>query len=70
MENKKIMNETEEGAWAALSPRERFRQSCLLFKQYRQAGGSLTPAPDSQSPFDFPEYYHPGFRRRGEKKFL
>ena len=48
---------TEEDAWKELSFEERFRQYCLLFDFYVKAGGSLSPAYDSQSPFNFPEYY-------------
>jgi hypothetical protein len=50
--------ETEEQAWSALSPEERFRQFCGLLEFYLACGGSPVPERDSQSPFDFPEYYY------------
>jgi hypothetical protein len=48
---------SEEKAWADLSPDQRFKEYCSLFSFYLLAGGSLGPEHDSQSPFDFEEYY-------------
>jgi hypothetical protein len=36
---------------------DRFNTYCKLFDFYIAAGGSLSPERDSQSPFDFNEYY-------------
>jgi hypothetical protein len=64
------MYETEEQAWLVLPPQERFRQYCALLDFYFASGGSPAPEHDSQSPFDFPEYYKPvtadPFRRPGD----
>jgi hypothetical protein len=49
--------ETETAAWLTLTPAQRFRQCGRLLEFYLAAGGSLAPEKDSQSPFDFPEYY-------------
>ncbi|OGS33756.1 MAG: hypothetical protein A2293_14490 [Elusimicrobia bacterium RIFOXYB2_FULL_49_7] len=49
--------ETEENAWIALTPVQRMETYFKLFEFYRAAGGSLAPERDSQSPFDFAEYY-------------
>jgi hypothetical protein len=49
--------DSEEAAWYALTPQERFFQYTRLLEFYLKAGGSLAPQRDSQSPFDFPEYY-------------
>ena len=38
--------------WYRLTPLERMRESMKLWQFYLQAGGSLDPEPDSQSPFD------------------
>ena len=48
---------TEEQSWSRLTPRRRFEQYSVLMQHYLAAGGSLAPERDSQSPFDFPEYY-------------
>jgi hypothetical protein len=49
--------DSEEAAWYALTPQERFVQYTRLLEFYLKAGGTLAPERDSQSPFDFPEYY-------------
>ena len=38
--------------WYRLTPIERWHESMKLWQFYLQAGGSLDPEPDSQSPFD------------------
>lgn len=38
--------------WYRLTPRERWRETSKLWAFYLQAGGSLDPEPDSQSPFN------------------
>ncbi|MFM8479538.1 MAG: hypothetical protein ACKOEO_27430, partial [Planctomycetaceae bacterium] len=38
--------------WYRLTPLERMRESMKLWRFYLEAGGSLDPEPDSQSPFD------------------
>ena len=38
--------------WYLLTPQERWRETSILWHFYLQAGGSLDPEPDSQSPFD------------------
>jgi hypothetical protein len=38
--------------WYLLTPQERWRETAILWHFYLQAGGSLDPEPDSQSPFD------------------
>jgi len=48
---------SESEAWADLSPEKRFMEYASLFTFYRLAGGALGPERDSQSPFDFEEYY-------------
>jgi hypothetical protein len=55
--------------WYRLTPLERWRESMKLWQFYLQAGGSLDPEPDSQSPFDAvmprstpPAYGRPGLR--------
>jgi hypothetical protein len=55
--------------WYRLTPLERMRESMKLWQFYLQAGGSLDPEPDSQSPFDSvmprstaPAYGRPGLR--------
>jgi len=52
-----------------LTPLERMQESMKLWQFYLQAGGSLDPEPDSQSPFDSvmprstaPAYGRPGLR--------
>lgn len=49
--------EPEERDWNDLTPEQRFEEYVRLFFFYREAGGSLAPERDSQSPFDFEEYY-------------
>ena len=56
-ENKHESWETEEIGWARLTPQERFRQYISLLDYYCLSGGGFAPEHDSQSPFDFPEYY-------------
>jgi hypothetical protein len=51
---------SEEELWCKLSPRKRFRQYKTLLDYYIRAGGRLQPEKDSQSPFDFKEYYEVG----------
>ena len=55
--------------WYRLTPLERMQESTKLWQFYLQAGGSLDPEPDSQSPFDSvmprstaPAYGRPGLR--------
>lgn len=55
--------------WYAMSPLERWYESAKLWQFYLEAGGSLDPEPDSQSPFDAvvphgtpPAYGRPGLR--------
>jgi hypothetical protein len=55
--------------WYAMTPLERWRESAVLWQFYLEAGGSLDPEPDSQSPFDAvmqhgtaPAYGRPGLR--------
>jgi hypothetical protein len=38
--------------WYRLTPIERMHESMKLWRFYLDAGGSLDPEPDSQSPFD------------------
>ena len=45
----------EPDEWAAMTPQERWVESAKLWEFYLSMGGSLDPAPDSQSPFDFEE---------------
>ncbi|MBN2145178.1 MAG: hypothetical protein JW774_11190 [Candidatus Aureabacteria bacterium] len=52
-----FQNLTEEESWLALSPAMRFKNYSVLLDYYLRAGGKLCPEKDSQSPFDFPEYY-------------
>ena len=56
MKGKMYISEAE--AWADLTPQERFEEYASLFSFYRMAGGSLGPDHDSQSPFNFDEYFH------------
>jgi hypothetical protein len=51
---------SEEEQWRNFSPRKRFRQYQTLLDYYIRAGGRLQPEKDSQSPFDFREYYKVG----------
>ena len=55
--------------WYCMSPLERWLESAKLCQFYLEAGGSLDPEPDSQSPFDAfmprstpPAYGRPGVR--------
>jgi hypothetical protein len=55
--------------WYSLSPLERWYESAKLWQFYLEAGGSLDPESDSQSPFDSvmphgtaPAYGRPGMR--------
>ena len=55
--------------WYCMSPLERWHESAKLWQFYLEAGGSLDPEPDSQSPFDSvmprstpPAYGRPGLR--------
>ncbi len=41
--------------WYDLTPAERWAESAKLWQTYLALGGSLDPAPDTQSPFDDPE---------------
>jgi hypothetical protein len=43
--------------WYRLTPAERWRETDRLWSFYLEAGGSLDPEPDSQSPFNafFPQ---------------
>lgn len=53
--------------WYRLTPLERMRESMKLWQFYLQAGGSLDPEPDSQSPFNdvMPRSTPPAYRRSG-----
>ncbi len=53
--------------WYHLTPLERWYESMKLWQFYLQAGGSLDPEPDSQSPFDsvMPRSTPPAYRRPG-----
>ena len=53
--------------WYRLTPLERMRESMKLWQFYLEAGGSLDPEPDSQSPFDtvMPHGTPPAYRRSG-----
>jgi hypothetical protein len=53
--------------WYRLTPIERMRESMKLWRFYLEAGGSLDPEPDSQSPFDavMPHGQAPAYRRSG-----
>jgi hypothetical protein len=57
----------EPDEWAAMTPQERWVESAKLWDFYLSMGGSLDPAPDSQSPFDFEELQRavPPLRRAG-----
>ena len=57
----------EAAEWAAMTPQERWLESCRLWDHYLSMGGSLDPLPDSQSPFDFEEIQRalPADRRPG-----
>jgi len=57
----------EPDEWAAMTPQERWVESAKLWDFYLSMGGSLDPAPDSQSPFDFDELERavPPLRRPG-----
>ena len=55
--------------WYSMSPLERWTESAKLWQFYLEAGGSLDPETDSQSPFDAvmphgtaPAYGRPGMR--------
>ena len=52
--------EPEWVEWFRMTPEERWAESSKLWQFYLQAGGSLDPDPDPQSPFFFPEDYSPG----------
>lgn len=75
--NDQIINALDDGRddadswpeWYAMSPLERWQESAKLWQFYLEAGGSLDPEPDSQSPFDSimphstpPAYGRPGLR--------
>ena len=53
--------------WYRLTPIERMHESMKLWRFYLDAGGSLDPEPDSQSPFDavMPRSTPPAYRRSG-----
>jgi hypothetical protein len=53
--------------WYSMSPLERWYESAKLWQFYLQAGGSLDPEPDSQSPFDavMPHGKAPAYGRAG-----
>ena len=53
--------------WYRLTPLERMQESTKLWQFYLQAGGSLDPEPDSQSPFDsvMPRGTPPAYGRAG-----
>jgi len=53
--------------WYRLTPIERMHESMKLWRFYLDAGGSLDPEPDSQSPFDtvMPHGTPPAYRRSG-----
>jgi hypothetical protein len=53
--------------WYRLTPLERMQESTKLWRFYLEAGGSLDPEPDSQSPFDavMPRSTPPAYRRSG-----
>ncbi len=53
--------------WYSLSPLDRWYESAKLWQFYLQAGGSLDPEPDSQSPFDavMPHGKAPAYGRAG-----
>lgn len=53
--------------WYRLTPLERMQESMKLWQFYLDAGGSLDPEPDSQSPFDavMPHGTPPAYRRSG-----
>jgi hypothetical protein len=38
--------------WYGMTPAERWQESLKLWSFYLDVGGSLDPAPDTQSPFD------------------
>jgi len=59
----------EPDEWAAMTPQERWVESAKLWDFYLSMGGSLDPAPDSQSPFDFEELQRavPPIRRLGSR---
>jgi len=46
--------------WYDLSPAERWSESARICQQYFEAGVSLDPAPNTQSPFDDPETWCEG----------
>lgn len=47
--------EPEWVAWFRMTPDQRWAESSKLWQFYLEAGGSLDPDPDPQSPFFFPE---------------
>ena len=48
-----VFADSDEWAdWYELTPAERWVESRKLLSFFLQAGGSLDPGPDSQSPFD------------------
>jgi hypothetical protein len=56
-QNAKALEEARNEAeswpkWYSLSPQERWFESAELWQFYLEAGGSLDPEPDCQSPFD------------------
>jgi hypothetical protein len=64
MQNKNLRRwVSEEELWRRLSPRKRFRHYKILLDYYLRSGGSLHPEKDSQSPFNFKEYYEFGQKR-------
>ena len=60
--NKAFEDDCDEWAdWYKMKPIERWNESQKLWVFYIQAGGSLDPEPDSQSPFDFIYAPRPAF---------
>ncbi len=59
--------EDEWDEWYALTPSQRWSESVKLWTFFMEAGGSLDPEPDSQSPFDvaFEERAFPSHGRAG-----
>jgi len=53
--------------WYRMTPSERWRESGTLWSFYMEAGGSLEPEPDTQSPFNtaLSRSPVPSFRRAG-----
>lgn len=46
------LSDDEWDEWYRLTPQDRWRQTQKLWAFYLEAGGSLDPEPDSQSPFN------------------